>query len=443
MLRNREWRPFASQWDSYRNSPLLEEEKVLKNIWHKMKKHVKKKQLSKEDLSQLLTAFQNIDEPARISPKTVFEEFSVHFQRIDHTKLCFNDADLLYQTGQGFLAFSKPCEALKYFKNAIEITILQKSQKVLKLDDFIKLMSKKRLFNESTFILTQLSFINPEYNYYRALAFIEAKNYTTAEKILSESFSCIQTECKRTTQVNLLYTRLYFELKDWKKIRRPIHEIQVKEMDETNQWKDKDLKAFLTSLYWIGKQAFEQKDYKEALSFFLQFTMLIENQISRIYELKDLFLDLMPEVIEMVDQVLKGKEEERSQYKLEEYLEDPLYQVLHKYTQGGFDTLMEEKYLKAIMFETLSKLIGIRVFYNQSKVVLNILQYFTIFEAYAIMENRDLAMRELQEFVKNDGEHYKDDGFMETIYKEAHLYYANSLYYPEAIGNVHFSVRLY
>ena len=80
MLRNREWRPFASQWDSYRNSPLLEEEKVLKNIWHKMKKQVKKKQLSKEDLSQLLIAFQNIDEPARISPKTVFEEFSVYFQ---------------------------------------------------------------------------------------------------------------------------------------------------------------------------------------------------------------------------------------------------------------------------------------------------------------------------------------------------------------------------
>ena len=57
------------------------------------------------DIYQNLIAFQNIDEPARISPKTVFEEFSVHFQRIDHTKLCFNDADLLYQTGQVFLAF--------------------------------------------------------------------------------------------------------------------------------------------------------------------------------------------------------------------------------------------------------------------------------------------------------------------------------------------------
>ena len=98
--------------------------------------------------------------------------------------------------------------------------------------------------------------------------------------------------------------------------------------------------------------------------------------------------------------------------------------------------MIKEKYLKAIMFETLSKMIGIRVFYNQSKEVLNILQYFTIFESYAIMENRDLAMREMQEFVKNPGEHYKDDGFMENIYKEAQLYYANSYYYPEAIGNV-------
>ena len=431
MLRNREWRPFASQWNSYRDTPLFEEEKILKNVWHKMKRQIMKKQLSKENLSHLLIAFQNIDEPARLSPKTTFEEFSVHFQRIDYNKFCYDDAELLYQTGQVCLAFSKPCEAFKYFKNAIEITILQNSQRVLKLDDSVKLMSKRRLNNECTFILTQLSLINPEYNHYRALAFIEAKNYGTAEKILSQ--------CQRTTPINLLYVRLYFELKDWKKIRRPIHEIQEKELDETRQWKDKDLKAFLTVLYWIGKQAFEQKDYKEALNFFLQFTMLASTKESRIYELKELFLDLMPEVIEMVDQILEGGEEERSQYKLEKDLEETLFKLLYKLTQGGFDTLMEEKYLKAIMFETLSKLIGIRVFYNQSKVVLNILQYFTIFEAYAIMENRDLAMRELQEFVKNDGEHYKDDGFMETIYKEAHLYYANSFYYPEAIGNVQLS----
>ena len=430
MLRNREWRPFASQWNSYRDTPLFEEEKILKNVWHKMKRQIMKKQLSKENLSHLLIAFQNIDEPARLLPKTTFEEFSVHFQRIDYNKFCYDDAELLYQTGQVCLAFSKPCEAFKYFKNAIEITILQNSQRVLKLDDYVKLMSKRRLNNECTFILTQLSLINPEYNHYRALAFIEAKNYGTAEKILSQ--------CQRTTPINLLYVRLYFELKDWKKIRRPIHEIQEKELDETRQWKDKDLKAFLTVLYWIGKQAFEQKDYKEALNFFLQFTMLASTKESRIYELKELFLDLMPEVIEMVDQILEGGEEERSQYKLEKDLEETLFKLLYKLTQGGFDTLMEEKYLKAIMFETLSKLIGIRVFYNQSKVVLNILQYFTIFEAYAIMENRDLAMREMQEFIKNPGEHYKDDGFMEDIYKEAQLYYANSYYYPEAIGNVQF-----
>ena len=84
MLRNREWRPFASQWNSYRDTPLFEEEKILKNVWHKMKRQIMKKQLSKENLSHLLIAFQNIDEPARLSPKTTFEEFSVHFQRIDY-----------------------------------------------------------------------------------------------------------------------------------------------------------------------------------------------------------------------------------------------------------------------------------------------------------------------------------------------------------------------
>ena len=430
MLRHKEWRPFAIQWNAYRNTPLLEEEKALKTVWTQMKKQMKKKRFSKQDLLQLLTAFQHIDEPSRQCAKTVFEEFSVQFKRINHLKLCHDDADLLCQAGEVYFEFSKTCEALEYFKDAIEITLNQKSQKVLKLDNFIKLMSKRQGYNECTLILTKLSLINPDYNYYRALAFIEVKNYSTAEQILSQ--------CQRTTSVNLLYTRLYFELKDWKKIRRPINEIQDKEGDPTNQWKGKDLKAFLTTYYWIGKEAFEQKDYKDALDVFLQFAVLTFANQKRLYELKDIVLDLMPEVIEMVDQVLEGDEEERLQYKLEDKERDKLHDFTYAFTQGGFDKLIEEKYLKAVMFETISKLIGIRVFNNQSKKVLNILQYFTIFESYALMENRDLAMREMQEFVKNPGEHYKDDGFMEDIYKEAQLYYANSYYYPEAIGNVQF-----
>ena len=429
MLRHKEWRPFAIQWNAYRNTPLLGKEKALKTIWHIMKKQMRKKHFSKEDLSKLLTAFQHIDEPSRLLAKTTFEEFSVQFKRIDHLKLCQDDAELVYQAGEVYFAFSKPWEALEYFKDAIEITNSQNSQKVLKLDNYIKLMSKRRLYNECTLILTKLSLINPDYNYYRALAFIEAKNYATAEKILSQ--------CQRTTPVNLLYTRLYFELKDWKKIEKPINEIQEKLNNYvTAKSINKDLKAILTCWYWIGKLAFEQKNYKEALDNFLQLTILTSNSHSRFYELKDLILDLMPEMIEMVDQVLEGDEEERSKYKLEKSQENQLYSLMKYFTQEGFDTLIEEKYLKAIMFETLSKLIRIRVFYNQSKEVLNILQYFTIFESYAIMENRDLAMREMQEFVKNPGEHYKDDGFMENIYKEAQLYYANSYYYPEAIGNV-------
>ena len=423
MLRNREWCPFALQWSSYRQTPLLEPEVVLKNVWSKVKRQLKKKQVQIQDLSDLLTAFQNIDEPGRLSPKTIFEEFFGSLKKISHSNL---GVHLIWQFGEVLLAFSRPYEALLFFQEAIETTIKNKDASyVLNLDNYVKLMSKRRLYHECTLTITQLSYLSQEYNYHRALAFLEAKNYPTAQKILSK--------CPSSTAVNLLWTRLYFELKNWKKIRRPLHEIMEKEIDETLQWKDKDLKAYLTALYWIGKQAYEQQDYDQALDFFLQLTCWTYHNEDKIYELKEIVLDLMPEVIDILDEILQGEEEERSKYRLDETNENQLYRLLHHYTQGGFDRLIEEKYLKAVMFETLAKLVGVRVFYNQTSVILNILNYFTIFEAYAITENRDLAIKELHEFVKNDGEHYKDDGFMHTIYKEAQLYYANCYYYPEAI----------
>ena len=59
--------------------------------------------------------------------------------------------------------------------------------------------------------------------------------------------------------------------------------------------------------------------------------------------------------------------------------------------------------------------------------------YFTTFEAYAITENRDQAIYEFQDFVKNAALDQQEDFFMFRMYKYAHLYYANCFYYPEAI----------
>ena len=431
MLNSRErflkWRPFAKLWESYRNTPLLEEEKILQNIWSRVKKQMKKKQFSKEDFLEVLTAFQNINEPGRLSSKTVFEDFFENFKKINHKKLCENHVNLICQTAEIYLKFSKPWDALQYFEDAIEIAIKTKHCKVLNLENYIKLMATKRRYDDCTLTLTKLSFISQDYNYYRALAFIEAKSYKTAEKILSK---CHQN----STSINLLYTRLYFELKDWNKMNKPMNEVMKKEKDEKYQWegKDKDFKAYLTSLYWAGKQDFQRKNYKYALDTFMNLTMLASNSPSRVYELKDLILDLMPEVIEIIDQVLQSEDKEK--YKLDESLRGEMYQWLHKISQAGFDALDEEKYLKAIMFETLSKLFAIIVFNNPSPKVLNVLQYVTIFEAYAITENRDLALLEIQEFAKNlELKHQGQDQDLDHMHMYAHLYYANNFYYPEAI----------
>ena len=429
MLNSREqflkWRPFAKLWESYRNTPLLEEEKVLKNIWSRVKKQMKRKNFSKEDLLEVLTAFQNINEPGRLCTKTVFEDFFETFKKINHKKLCENHVNLICQTAEVYLEFSKPWEALQYFEDAIEIAIQTKHCRLLNLENYIKLMAQKRRFGDCTLSLTKLSFISQDYDYYRALAFIEAKSYKTAETILSK--------CHENSEINLLKTRLYFELKDWNKMSQPMNEVLKKELDEKYQWdkdNDKDFNAHLTSVYWTGKQDFQQKKYKSALDSFMGLTMLASKNPSRVYELKGLILNLMPEMIEMVDHVLQSEDKER--YKLDEKLREEIYQWMHKIAGAGYYALNEEKYLKAIMLETLSKLFAIMVFNAPSQNVLYVLQNKTIFEAYAITENRDFALREIQEFGKklHQGQEDEDIGHM---YMYAHLYYANNFYYPEAI----------
>jgi len=138
---------------------------------------------------------------------------------------------LICQTAEVYLEFSKPWEALQYFEDAIEIAIQTKHCKVLNLANYIKLMARQRRVDECTLRLTKLSFISQDYDYYRALAFIEAKSYKTAETILSK--------CHENSEINLLKTRLYFELKDWNKMSQPMNEVLKKELDEKYRW-DKD-----------------------------------------------------------------------------------------------------------------------------------------------------------------------------------------------------------
>ena len=134
MLKNRElflqWRPFAKLWNSYEDTPLLEEEKVLQNIWSRVKKQLKKKKLTNQDLLEVINAFENINEPGRLPAKKVFEDFSENFRKINHKKLCENHLNLICQVGEIFLEFSRPWEALQYFQDAIEIAIKTKHCKV-------------------------------------------------------------------------------------------------------------------------------------------------------------------------------------------------------------------------------------------------------------------------------------------------------------------------
>ena len=108
------------------------------------------------------------------------------------------------------MAFSKPLEALQYFEDAIEIAIQTKHCRVLNLEKYIKLMAQKRRFDDCTLSLTKLSFISQDYDYYRALAFIEAKSYKTAEKILSKY--------PENSEINLLKTRLFSSIIITKKL---------------------------------------------------------------------------------------------------------------------------------------------------------------------------------------------------------------------------------
>ena len=358
------------------------------------------------------------------SLKVIFEDFYGYFQRIDCAQVFENDPGLLYQAGEIYLTYGKSSEALVCFQESIDIAISKMDQKVLPLDSYVKLMTKRRLFHECTLQLTKLSLLNSSYNYYRAWAFLEAKNYSTSEKILKT--------CSKSTKVNLLLARLYYELKDWKNMFTPLDDVIKKEECKKSKWEgeDKSIEDYLTALDWIGKEKFAQKDYKEAIEPWLTLTFVVMIFLlkDRAYEVKN----IVPRLNALIPLI---EEMERSDPKLLlEVRENVVDSVGHfqKMIQYGFHYLKDEdKPLKAIICTTWTKIAATVIFSKQDQQRFITMQHLIIFEAHAIMENRDDAISELQSFMNRSRSQMIDDPYFLELVKKAFGYYAALKYYPE------------
>ena len=402
---------------------MLEEEKKLKKVWTFVKSAFQMKKCKKSDLKHLLLAFQDINEFSRYTPKNIFEEFQSCLQNADRPKLLENDIKVIYNIGELCMEYNQIQEALKYFEEAVEIAVKNPNGdlEVLKLDSYVKVMAKLNRFNELTLIMTKLTIINSEYAYYRGLAFVEAKNYDVALKILMK--------CEQTTKIGLLLCRIQFELKNWKDLRSSATKITDIEHDENNVWIDHNLKIFLKAQYYQAIACFKLGNYRACNQIFQVFLLYIIDQFNKsmetIYELKDIIFELIPKAIEYLDVVMQ-------KITIKERIDEEFTRLSH-YAQMAFDLLLTDENVKAAMISTVVKLGLVLATTKESKICVPLHLIFSNFQSFAVMNRQDETLQELQSFDQSVHPLLKSHTYYMVILEKSLQYYANLKYYPEAI----------